>query len=87
MQKQGPTNGHEDLAIEVTQTLGESPYTRAKRLKVVATGSGILLRGNVETYFQKQMAQETAMKTIRKFNGYGSGKHVPPNLRNDIEVE
>ena len=72
---------HEDLAIEIRETLKNDPYTRRKQVDVVATGSGILLSGKVHTYFLKQMAQEAAKRNI---NGE-LGNVV--RLRNEIEVE
>jgi len=78
MQNQGP---HEELANEIRETLDNDPYTRRRKVEAVATGSGILLRGSVTSYFQKQMAQEAAKKTINGKLG------IAIRLRNEIEVE
>jgi hypothetical protein len=72
---------HEDLAIEIRETLEKDPHTRRRQVETIATSSGILLRGEVHTYFLKQMAQEVAKRTI---NG-SLGTFV--RLRNEIEVE
>ena len=50
------------LADEVRNALRKSPYLLRKPMDVEEEKGRIVLRGNVESFFQKQMAQETLMR-------------------------
>ena len=46
------------LESEVHDALAKSPYLTRKRVDCVAQDGRVVLRGEVGTYFQKQMATE-----------------------------
>lgn len=59
----------------VHSTLARSPYLMGRNLHIAVDQDSIVLSGVVQTYYQKQMAQET----IRQMSGVA-------NVRNEIEV-
>ncbi|MCH8829310.1 MAG: BON domain-containing protein [Planctomycetes bacterium] len=64
-----------DLPARVHSRLARSPHFLGRNLQVEMSGDDVVLRGVVETYYQKQLAQEF----IREIDGVG-------NIRNEIEV-
>lgn len=48
------------LQIRVDSALQQHPHLRGSRIRPLAEGDSIVLRGTVGSYFLKQMAQEAA---------------------------
>ena len=65
----------EALCHDVHSALVATGYPQLERVTVTAHEGFVLLRGQVSTYFEKQLAQSIAMQT----DGVGS-------LKNEIEV-
>ena len=55
-------NRHSTLAERVHSAVVESPYFSRGRLRVEATDDCVIVEGNVDSYFHKQMAQETLLR-------------------------
>ena len=53
------------LAERVDSAIGASPYLFGRKLRLETDGGRVVLRGQVNTYFQKQMAQEA----LRRVDG------------------
>lgn len=53
------------LALRVDQAIKTNPYVNGRTLRFETEGSRVVLQGKVQSYFQKQMAQEV----IRKVEG------------------
>jgi osmotically-inducible protein OsmY len=51
-----------NLAARVDQALQTNPYVNGRLLRFETEGSRVVLKGNVKSYFQKQMAQEVIRK-------------------------
>jgi len=51
-----------NLAARVDQALQTNPYVSGRLLRFETEGSRVVLKGNVKSYFQKQMAQEVIRK-------------------------
>lgn len=66
--------GH-SLRDLVQSTLSRSPYFAGRNLRIELHDNDIVLKGVVNTYYQKQLAQES----IRNIDGIR-------RIRNDIEV-
>lgn len=66
--------GH-SLRDLVQSALNRSPYFAGRNLHIELHESDVVLKGVVNTYYQKQLAQES----IRKIDGVR-------RIRNDIEV-
>ncbi len=47
------------LMERLDQALAASPYFNGRKLRFEAAGSNLVLSGEVNSYFQKQMVQET----------------------------
>ena len=65
-----------DLPTRVRNTLERSPHFLGRRLKVEMNGDDVTLTGFVETYYQKQLSQES----LRDIDGVGQ-------IRNELEVQ
>jgi osmotically-inducible protein OsmY len=50
------------LAPRIDQAIQTSPYLNGRLLRIETDGSRVVLHGSVESYFQKQMAQETVRR-------------------------
>lgn len=46
------------LAERIDQALQTNPYVNGRKLRIETEGSRVVLQGSVQSYFQKQMAQE-----------------------------
>lgn len=46
------------LAERIDQALQTNPYVSGRTLRFETEGSRVVLQGSVQSYFQKQMAQE-----------------------------
>ncbi|HWB10267.1 MAG TPA: BON domain-containing protein [Pirellulales bacterium] len=57
------SRGSTCVAGDIQQALRSSGYPALNRVKVAATGDGIVLRGRVPSYHLKQIAQEMALRT------------------------
>ena len=71
-----------ELASSVRTEIGREPHLIGSQLTVEVLNhdnTTIVLRGCVATYFQKQMAQETARKVIKRLD-------VSFSIANEIEV-
>lgn len=55
----------ESLQERINQALSKSPYTPGHRLRVEEADGAVRLRGQVTTFFEKQMAQEV----VRRLDG------------------
>jgi osmotically-inducible protein OsmY len=64
------------LVDRVHTILKHSPHLNCGRLKAEATHGRVVLRGKVQSYYQKQMAQEA----IRRVEGVGE-------IENCLEVD
>lgn len=53
------------LAVLVTSALQASPYLESDHLRIEAEQGAVRLHGQVGTFFEKQMAQET----VRRLDG------------------
>ena len=52
------TNTHEWLDDRIEQAIARSPYLSRKHLRLEPEEGRVVLRGEVGSYYQKQMAQE-----------------------------
>ena len=59
----------------VHSTLARSPYLSGKNLRIEMSDEGVVLRGVVRSYYQKQIAQES----IRSIEGVRQ-------VRNELQV-
>lgn len=50
------------LADRVDQAIQTSPYVNGRTLRFETDGSRVVLQGSVNSYFQKQMAQEAVRR-------------------------
>ena len=50
------------LADRVDQAIQTSPYVNARMLRFETDGKRVVLRGSVNSYFHKQMAQEAVRR-------------------------
>lgn len=50
------------LADRVSSALRKSPYIQARNLRFEANEGHVTLRGQVTSWYQKQMAQETLLR-------------------------
>jgi osmotically-inducible protein OsmY len=64
-----------DLRSTVESALARSPYLSGKNLRFEFHEEGVVLRGVVRSYYQKQLAQES-LKSIAGL----------PRIQNEIEV-
>ncbi|ADB14718.1 transport-associated [Pirellula staleyi DSM 6068] len=46
------------LALRVDEAIATNPYLQGRKLRFETSGNRVTLHGQVNTYFQKQMAQE-----------------------------
>lgn len=58
-------SGFHDVLTQARKLLSESPFDSIRRLAVERDGDEILLRGQVPTFYQKQLAQETIRTATR----------------------
>lgn len=65
-----------DLPTRVQSMLARSPHFLGRRLSAEVHGDNVVLSGVVDTYYLKQLAQES----IRELAGVGG-------IRNEIEVQ
>ena len=63
------------LESRINSTIRKSPYLHAHQLHFEAQGGRVVLRGVVNSYFHKQMAQET----LRRVEGVD-------HIENQLEV-
>jgi len=73
----------DELADSLRKEIGQEPHISSSQLTVEVQNHDtniVVLVGRVRTYYQKQMAQETARKVINKLD-------VRFSIRNDIEVD
>jgi osmotically-inducible protein OsmY len=63
------------LNDRVLTALGQNPYLLGRKLRFESEHGRITLRGEVRSYFQKQMAQES----LRRIDGV-------EDIRNELEV-
>ena len=67
--------GQETLQRRVEIALARSPYVARKKLRFESEQGRVTLHGTVDSFFQKQMAQET----VRRLDGVDS-------IENQLEV-
>lgn len=58
-------SGFQDVLGLATKLLNESPFAALRDLRVEQRGEHVLLCGRVETFFLKQLAQETVRSATR----------------------
>lgn len=58
-------SGFQDVLGQANKMLHESPFHALRMLQVVQIGDQVLLKGNVESFFLKQLAQETVRSATR----------------------
>ena len=73
---QSPTVPHFDLSTRIRSTLARGTHFLGRTLSVELYGDDVVLTGVVDTYYQKQLAQES----IREVDGIGC-------IQNNIEVQ
>lgn len=54
------TNDH--LQQNLESALGDNPYIAGRRLRVESSAGRVIVRGQVGSYYQKQMAQESLLR-------------------------
>jgi len=64
-----------DLAERIEKALSRNPYVPKRRLRIETHAGRVVIRGVVQSYFQKQMVQET----LRKVEGI-------EEICNEVEV-
>ncbi|MGN6134878.1 MAG: BON domain-containing protein [Aureliella sp.] len=57
--------GMRDVTTRVRQILAASPHTELRCLEVEQRGNRFFLRGNVGSFYAKQMAQESVRGAVR----------------------
>ena len=57
--------GFQDVLYQARRLLHESPFVELHRIDVQRSGETVCLRGEVETFFLKQLAQETVRAATR----------------------
>lgn len=62
------TNTRFDPAQIARAALESSPHLPIRRIRVEATGAGLVISGRVESFFLKQMAQETVRDVAREIS-------------------
>jgi len=65
-----------NLEEQVGLALQGSPYLRNRSLRFETSGGRVVLKGVVQSYYQKQMAQET----VRRLDGV-------EGVENELEVD
>ncbi len=58
-------SGFQDVLGQAKKMLTESPFHALRMLQVEQLGDQVLLKGHVETFFLKQLAQETVRSATR----------------------
>ena len=58
-------SGFQDVLGQATKMLHESPFAALRELRVEQEGELVLLRGRVDSFFLKQLAQETVRSATR----------------------
>ncbi len=57
--------GFQDVISQARRLLHESPFVELHRIDVQRSGETVRLRGEVGTFFLKQLAQETVREATR----------------------
>lgn len=70
------STGFEDVVCQATKLLHDSPFHELHGIVVEQRGEQVCLRGEVQTYFLKQLAQETVRSATRGLE-----------VQNDVLVE
>jgi hypothetical protein len=58
-------SGFQDVLGHAKKMLGDSPFHALRDLQVEQLGDQVLLKGKVESFFLKQLAQETVRSATR----------------------
>jgi hypothetical protein len=58
-------SGFQDVLGQAKKLLNESPFPALRMLQVEQLGENVLLLGQVESFFLKQLAQETVRSATR----------------------
>lgn len=58
-------SGFQDVLGQATKMLHDSPFAALRDLRVEQEGELVLLRGRVDSFFLKQLAQETVRSATR----------------------
>jgi hypothetical protein len=58
-------SGFQDVLGQATKMLHDSPFAALRDLRVEQEGELVLLRGRVDSFFLKQLAQETIRSATR----------------------
>jgi len=58
-------SGFQDVLGQAKKLLNESPFHALRMLQVEQLGESVLLMGQVESFFLKQLAQETVRSATR----------------------
>lgn len=58
-------SGFQDVTGQAKKLLRDSPFHALHSLRVEQSGDMVLLRGSVESFFLKQLAQETVRSATR----------------------
>ena len=64
-----------DLSDRISNVVARNPFLDTRQIQFTANGNRVVIHGNVETYFKKQMAQEA----VRNIEGVKS-------IDNQLEV-
>jgi hypothetical protein len=57
--------GFQDVVCQAKKLLHDSPFPELHEIDVHRTGETVCLRGEVQTFFLKQLAQETVRSATR----------------------
>jgi hypothetical protein len=58
-------SGFQDIVSQARKLLTESPFIELHKIDVLQSGERVTLRGEVASFFMKQLAQETVRSATR----------------------
>jgi osmotically-inducible protein OsmY len=58
-------SGFQDVLGQASKLLNDSPFHALRGLRVEQAGDQVLLKGHVQSFFLKQLAQETVRSATR----------------------
>ncbi|MBM3967058.1 MAG: BON domain-containing protein [Planctomycetes bacterium] len=58
-------SGFQDVVSQARKLLTDSPFVELHKIDVMQSGERVTLRGDVASFFLKQLAQETVRSAVR----------------------
>lgn len=58
-------SGFQDIVSQARKLLIDSPFVELRKIDVMQSGERVTLRGEVASFFMKQLAQETVRSATR----------------------